>query len=234
MLLCFYLDGLRKDFTMRRKLLIAVLCLFLHTGCYVRTKMQTENRQLPTDFSAPVLVVTVQDKMGFDQAHLSRLERDVHQALTAEGIQAVTLTEAIGRVSAGDLGDRLRNNDYRALLKIVITFWGSKTETLHQPVPPSVDSIQTDRDSSLYQPGSIERSEQPGPTTSYKQVAMNGSLLDLQGERIIWSARLRAGPGLVGRSFLYHSFNRSLQYEDLAKDCFRKLSRKLAAILPKN
>jgi hypothetical protein len=221
---------------MKKKLTVTafILCLLLQSGCYVSTNFAVQSRHLPADFSAPVLVVSLRDKIGLSAEHLAALEQDALKALTDEGINCVSLNEAIGDNEAEDEIQQLTSNDYRALLTIVIAFWGSKTEILPDPVPPSVDSIETDRDSTFYPPGSIERYEKPGPTSSYKEVAMVGSLMDLQTKRLVWSGQVNARPGVVGRSFVYHSFNRSLEHEYLARRCFQKLAGELASVWPKN
>lgn len=219
---------------MKRKLLLAaVICLILQSSCYVSTNLKVKNRYLPADFSAPVLVVTVQEKIGLDPEHLALLEKEALQALTESGIDSVTLYEAVGEGDPDKATKLLLSKDYRALLKIVIDFWGAKTEVLQDPVPPSVDSIQTDRDSSFYPPGAIDAGEEKaGPTSSYKEVVMAGYVTDLQTSRLIWSGRVNSRPAVVGRSFLYHHFNRNLEYDDLAQRCLRKLARELGRIWP--
>jgi hypothetical protein len=61
---------------------------------------------------------------------------------------------------------------------------------------------------------------------------MVGSLVDLPNNQVIWSGRVNAKPAVVGRSFIYHDYNRKLNYEDLANDCLRKLAKELARVLP--
>ncbi len=220
---------------MKKKLAVPpVLLLFLlQSGCYISTNIKTRSHYLPADFSAPVLVVTLQDKIGLGHEQLATLEQDALEALTAKGIKSITLSEAIGDTAAGNEIEQLRSNDYRALLKIVIDFWGSRTEVLRDPVPPTVESIDTDRGSSFHRPTDIDYGEtRPGPTSSYKEVMMVGSLMDLKTNRPVWSGRLNARPGVVGRSFLYHRFNRSLEHDALARRCFRKLAGALAKVWP--
>jgi hypothetical protein len=224
-----------EGYSMKRKLVFAAfLCLFLQSGCYVSTNLKVKNRQLPADFSAPVLVITLQEKTDLGQEYLTVLEQDVLQALTERGINSVTLNQAVGRFEHDSATKLLLQNDYRALLKVVIDSWGSRSEVLPDPVPPSVDSIQTDRGSTFYPPGAIDGGEQqPGPTSSYKEVAMNAYLTDLQTNRIVWSGRVNARPAVVGRSFLYHRFNRNLEYDELAGRCFRKIAKELGRMWPK-
>lgn len=220
---------------MKRKLLMtAAICLLAQSSCYVSTNLKVQNRYLPADFSAPVLVVTLQEKVGLHQDHLALIEQDALEALTESGINSVTLLEAVGEENPDSATKLLLREDYRALLKIVIDFWGSRTEVLQEPVAPSVDSIQTDRDSSFYPPGAIDAGQQKaGPTSSYKEVVMAGYLTDLQTNRLVWSGRANARPAVVGRSFLYHRFNRSLEHDELAKRCLKKIARELGRIWPK-
>ncbi len=220
---------------MKRKLVFAaILCLFLQSGCYVSTNLKVKNRQLPADFSAPVLVITLQEKTNLGQEYLTLLEQGILQALTEKGINSVTLNQAADKSEQDSTTELLLQNDYRALLKIVIDSWGSRSEVLQDPVPPSVESIQTDRDSSFYPPGAIGGGEQqPGPTSSYKEVAMSAYLTDLRTNRIVWSGRVNARPAVVGRSCLYHRFNRNLEYDELAGRCFRKIAKELGHMWPK-
>ncbi len=220
---------------MKRKLVFAAfLCLFLQSGCYVSTNLKVNNRQLPADFSAPVLVITLQEKTELGQEYLTLLEQDVLQALTERGINSVTLNQAVGRFERDSATKLLLQNDYGALLKVVIDSWGSRSEILPDPASPSVESIQTDRGSTFYPPGAIDgRKQQPGPTSSYKEVAMSAYLTDLQTNRIIWSGRVKARPAVVGRSFLYHRFNRNLEYDELARRCFRRIAKELGRMWPK-
>ena len=155
---------------MKRKLVFAaVLFLFLQSGCYVSTNLKVKNRQLPADFSAPVLVITLQEKTNLGQEYLTLLEQDILQALTAEGINTVTLNQAVDKSEQDRATKLLLQNDYRALLKVVIDSWGSRSEVLPDAIPPSVESMQTDRGSTFYPPGAIGGGEeQPGPTSSYK------------------------------------------------------------------
>jgi hypothetical protein len=218
----------------KKRLAAAIVCLLIHASCYVSTEVQVDSRQIPSGFYAPILVVTVQDKVGLDQAHLAELERNAIAIFTSRGISCVSLSDAIGPARSVNPYESLRKKDYRALLEVIIDFWGSKTKILLEPASPSVKSMDTDEGSMIYQPGSIERSEQPSTASSYKQVAMAGSLMDLQTKRVVWTGRAKAGPGLVGRSFIYHRFNRKLDYEELAKHCLRKLAGRLAEVWPKS
>ena len=220
---------------MKRKLVFAaILCLFLQSGCYVSTNLKVKNRQLPADFSAPVLVVTLQEKTNLGQQYLILLEQGILQALTEKGINSVTLDQAVDKSEQGSTTELLLQNDYRALLKVVIDSWGSRSKVMPDPVPPSVDSIQKDRDSSFYPPGAIDRGrEEPGPTSSYKEVAMSAYLTDLRTNRIVWSGRVKARPAVVGRSCLYHRFNRNLEYDELAGRCFRKIAKELGRMWPR-
>ena len=219
---------------MKRKLVMAVfLSLFLQSGCYVSTNLKVKNRHLPADFSAPVLVIALEEKTNLGQGYLTKLEQDFLKVLTEKDINSVTLNEAVDTSKQDSSTKLLLQKDYRAFLKIVIDSWGSRSEVLPDSIPPSVDSIQTDRDSTLYPPGAIDGGEQqPGPTSSYKEVAMSAYLTDLQSNRIVWSGRVSARPAVVGRSCLYHRFNRNLQYDDLAERCFRKIAGELARMWP--
>jgi hypothetical protein len=220
---------------MKRKLVFAaILFLFLHSGCYVSTNLKVKNRQLPADFSAPVLVVTLREKTNLGQEYLTLLEQDVLQAPTEEGINTVTLNQAVDKSEQDRAAKLLLQNDYRALLKVVIDSWGSRSEVLPDAIPPSVESMQTDRGSTFYPPGAIDGGEErPGPTSSYKEVAMSAYLTDLQTNRIVWSGRVNARPAVVGRSCLYHHFNRNLEYDKLAGRCFRKIAGELSRMWPK-
>jgi hypothetical protein len=182
-----------------------------------------------------VLVIAVQDKAGLDRNHLALLEESALQNLSVKGINSVSLQEAVGEDDPDNATKLLLAKEYRALLKIVIDFWGSKSEVLQDPVLTSVGSSDTGPE-----PGSIFRSPTavdhdqsvPGPESSYKEVAMAGYLTDLQSTRLVWSARVNARPAVVGRSCLYHSFNRSLDYEDLANRCLKKIAGELSRIWP--
>jgi hypothetical protein len=219
---------------MKRKLVFAAfLCLFLQSGCYVSTNLKVKNRQLPADFSAPVLVITLQEKTKLGQEYLAVLEQNILQALTEQGINTVTLNQALAGSEQDGTSELLLQNDYRALLKVILDSWGSRSEVLPDQIPPSVESIQTDRDSTFYPPGAIDGGEQQsGPTSSYKEVAMSVYLTDLQTSRIIWSGRVKARPAVVGRSCLYHRFNRNLNYDELAGRCFQKIARELGRMWP--
>ena len=219
---------------MKRKLVFAAfLILFLQSGCYVRTNLKVKNRHLPADFSAPVLVITLQEKTNLGPEYLTLLEQDILQAITEKGINTVTLNQAVDGSEQEGATELLLQNDYRALLKVVIDSWGSRSEVLPDAVPPSVDSIQKDRGSTFYPPGAIDGGQQqPGPTSSYKEVAMSAYLTDLRTNRIVWSGRVNARPAVVGRSCLYHRFNRNLEYDELAGRCFRKIARELGRMWP--
>ena len=221
---------------MRKMLAGVMLCLLLSTGCYVSTSVKVKNRQLPADFSAPVLVVTVEDKTGLGPEHLAVLEEDVLQALTGKGIDSITLNKAVGVDEPESPLQLLLSKDYSALLKVVIDYWGSKSETLQNPVPTSVDSSDTGPEpgSTFREPTSFEAGETvPGPKSSYKEVSMAWHLTDLPPSQRIWSGEVSARPAVVGRSYLYHRFNRNLKYEKLAQRCVNKLAGELARAWPK-
>jgi hypothetical protein len=219
---------------MKRKLVFAAsLILFLQSGCYVSTNLKVKNRHLPADFSAPVLVITLQEKTNLGPEYLTLLEQDILQAITEKGINTVTLKQAVDGSKQEGATELLLQNDYRALLKVVIDSWGSRSEVLPDAIPPSVDSIQKDRGSTFFPPGAIDGGQQqPGPTSSYKEVAMSAYLTDLRTNRIVWSGRVNARPAVVGRSCLYHRFNRNLEYDELAGRCFRKIARELGRMWP--
>jgi hypothetical protein len=221
---------------MKRKLVFAAfLFLFFQSGCYVSTNLKVKNRHLPADFSAPVLVITLQEKANLGQKYLTVLEQNFLQAFTEQGINAVTLKQAVDGSEQDGSTELLRQNDYRALLKVVINSWGSKSKTLQDPVPTSVESSDTGpaSGSTFRPPASIDSGETvPGPESSYKEVAMSAYLSDLRTNRIVWSGRASARPAVVGRSCLYHRFNRNLDYEGLAGRCFRKIAKELGRMWP--
>jgi hypothetical protein len=201
-----------------------LLCLALLSGCYVHTQMESQGGRLPADLSAAVVVVDVRDRVGLTEAQVADLERDAVQILTNRGVPSVSLTEATGGPAPKDPRDLLKRRDYLNLLEIVVTSWGSKVEVLSTSAGPSVGTLQTGPDTTFYKPGSIEEPEYRGPTTSYKEVGMTASLLNLRDDHTLWSAEITSRPVIVGRSCLYHKFNRSLQYEDLARRCFARLA----------
>jgi len=209
---------------MKGTLILLLLCLALLPGCYVHTQMEVQGGRLPADLSAAVLVVDVRDRVGLTEAQVADLEQDAVQTLTRRGVRSVSLAEATGGPPPGNPRDILKRRHYLALLEIAVTSWGSKIEILSTSAAPSVGTLQTGPDTSFYKPGSIEEAEYRGPTTTYKVVGITVSLLNLQDDRTLWSAEIIARPAVIGRSFLYHNFNRGLQYEDLARQCFTRLA----------
>jgi hypothetical protein len=209
---------------MKGTLILLVLCLALLPGCYVHTQMEVQGGRLPADFSAAVLVFDVRDRVGLTEAQVADLEQDAVQTLTRRGVRSVSLAEATGGPPPGNPRDILKRRHYLALLEIAVTSWGSKIEILSTSAGPSVGTLQTGPDTSFYKPGSIEEAEYRGPTTTYKEVGITASLLDLQSDRTLWSVEIIARPAVIGRSCLYHNFNRGLQYEDLARHCFTRLA----------
>jgi len=221
---------------MHKRLSAVMLCLVLAVGCFVSTSVKVHNRQLPTEFSSEALVITLEEDTGLGLEDLAFLEEDVLKALAERGINSIPLSEAVGVDDPDSINELLLKNDYNALLKIVVKAWGSRTETLQDPVPTSVDSSDTGPDpgSTFRPPYAINSNESvPGPESSYKEVSMVWYLTDLDTGRLIWSGLARAKPAVVGRSFLYHRFNRNLEYEELAERCIRKLAAKLASVWPK-
>jgi hypothetical protein len=209
---------------MKGPLILLLLCLALLPGCYVHTQVEAQGGRLPADLSATVVVVDVRDSVGLTEDQVADLERDAVQTLTSRGVPSVSVAEATGAPAPKDPRDLLKRRDYLTLLDIVVTSWGSKVEVLSTSTGPSVGTLQTGPDTTFYRPGSIEESEYRGPTTTYKEVGMTASLLDLRDDRTLWSAEITSRPVVAGRSCLYHNFNRSLQYEDLARRCFTRLA----------
>ena len=221
---------------MLKRLAAVIACLLMAAGCYVSTNVKVKNRQLPADFSAPVLVVTLEERANLGPEHLAFLEEDVLRALNGKGIDSITLNKAVGVEEPAYAIQSLLSEDYNALLKVVIGFWGSRSETLEDPVQTSVETSDTGPDPGSIFPDipNVERGETvPGPDSSFKQVSMVWYLTDLRSSRLIWSGQVSARPAVVGRSFLYHRFNRNLQYEELAQRCIQKLAGKLASAWPK-
>ena len=209
---------------MKGTMILLLLCLALLPGCYVHTEMEVQGGRVPDDFSAAVLVVDVRDRVGLSEAQVADLEQDAVQTLTSRGVRSVSFAEAAGGPAPGNPKDLLKRRAYPALLEITVTSWGSKIQILSTSAGPSVGTLQTGPDTSFYKPGSIEEAEYRGPTTTYKEVGITASLLDLQGDHTLWSVEIIARPAVIGRSFLYHNFNRGLQYEDLARHCFTRLA----------
>jgi hypothetical protein len=215
------------------RIALGILCLLLHTGCYVSTHLEVESDQIPPSFYAPVLVVTLQESVGLHEERLIELEQDALRTLASKGIPSASLRETVDDADTESAIKLLLAKDYRAVFRIVIEFWGSKTKILQDPVPTSVDSVSDDRSSTFRPPTAHDYGETvSGPTTSYKEVAMSGSVMDLQANRLIWAGRVRASPALAGRSFFYHSFDRKLTHEELAERCFRKLAQAIARDWP--
>lgn len=214
---------------MKVRALSLLVGLLLLPGCYVLTQVEVQGGVVPPDFSTQTLVVAVRDRVWLTESQAAELEQNAVQTLTARGIPSISLNEVTG-AQPGEARALLKRRDYRALLEIVVTSWGSKPETLSTSAGPSVGTLETDPDTSFFKPGSIEQSEYSGPTTSYKEVGLKASLLDLQGDRVLWSGECTARPAVVGRSFLYHRFNRNLRYEELAQDCLGRLARELPRI----
>jgi len=209
---------------MKETPILMLLCLALLPGCYVHTQIEMQGGQLPADLSTAVLVVDVRDRVGLTEAQVADLERDAVEALIRQGVPSVSLPEATGGPAPANSRELLKGREYPALLEIAVTSWGSKIETLSTSAGPSVGTLQSGPDTSFYRPGSIEESEYRGPTTTYKEVAITASLLDLREDRTLWSAEVSSRPVVAGRSCLYHNFNRGLQYEDLARRCFTRLA----------
>ena len=231
-----FLDGNWRGAVMKKRFALVILSLLLAAGCYVSTSVKVKNRHLPANFTASVLVVTFEDKTGMDPEHLTVLEEEVLQALTGKGIDSITLKKAAGVEGPENEVEMLLSKEYSALLKVVIEFWGSKSETLQDPMPTSVDRSDSGpaSGSTFHSPTDIDHGETtPGPESSYKEVSMTWYLTDLYTSHLIWSGQVSAKPGVVGRSFLYHHFNRNLQYEELAQRCVRKLAGELAHAWPK-
>ena len=222
---------------MRTRFFATIVCMFLSAGCYVSTSVDADKSHVPAGFSAPVLVVALQDTVGLQKGLVAELEQDALDALSERGIESITLYEAVGDDFNLDAIEKLRTKDYRALLKIVVDYWGSKTEILQDHVPPSVgdDESGPDAGSTFRPPTAIDYGKTvPGPASDYKEVAMAGFLTDLRTNRLVWSGRLDAKPAVVGRSFIYRKFNRDIKHEDLARQCFKKLAKELEHILPKD
>jgi hypothetical protein len=227
------LGALREGHNMKNSLTLVALFLLLQTGCFARTQLETESRHVPADFKTQVLVVTVEDKVGLDKGILIELEQNALEALSKRDLKSVTLYEATGKTDPSTASELLRQKDYRALLIIVVENWGSKSETLQDPVPTTVGGPVDDQSSDFRPPTAFDYGEtRPGSSSSYKEVAMVGSLVDLPNNQVIWSGRVNAKPAVVGRSFIYHDYNRKLNYEDLANDCLRKLAKELSRVLP--
>lgn len=221
---------------MPKRLAAVMVCLLMATGCYVSTSVKVKNRQLPADFSAPVLVVTLEERADLGPEHLAIIEEDVLQALNGKGIDSITLNKAVGVEEPVSAIQLLLSKDYSALLKVVIKFWGSKSQTLEDPVQTSVETSDTGPDPGSMFPNipNIDRDKTvPGPDSNFKEVSMGWYLTDLRTSRVIWSGQVSARPAVVGRSFLYHRFNRNLKYEELAQSCVSKLAGKLASAWPK-
>ena len=222
---------------MRSTHLVTILCLFLLAGCYVSTSLEADKKYLPANFSAPVLVITVEDKVGLYEAHIVKLEQDALEAFTDRGIECITLSEAIGEANSDMADELLKEKDYKALLTIVILSWGSRSQILRDPVPTHVGRTDTGPESgSLFRPpGDIDAGKTvPGPEASFKQVEMTGAVMDLQNNRLVWSGRVDARPAVVGRSIVYKRFNRNIKLDELANRCFNKLARALARVWPEN
>lgn len=215
---------------MKARVALVSLCLLLLAGCYVRTKLQVQSSRIPSEFSSKVLVVAIRDRVGLEEPQLYEVEREAVEILSAQGIPATGVSEAVGAVSMERIREELKRQGYLSLLEIAVTSWGSVTGTVPDLPPASVETRETDRGSTLLGPGAVEESSYPGAETSYKEVAMTASLVDLETGRVMWSVRVNSRPALVGRSYLYHRFNRSLKYEDLAKSCLRKLAARLPPI----
>jgi hypothetical protein len=219
----------------RVQVLVVLATLSFLSGCYVNTSVKVQNRQLPADFSAPVLVVTVQDKAGVVGSDLALLEENALQNLSDKGINCISLRDAVGEEDLNRATKLLIEEEYRALLTIVIDFWGSKTELVQDPVLTSVGSSDTGPEpgSIFIPPGSLNSDESVhGQESDYKEVSMVGYLTDLQSSRSVWSARVNARPAVVGRSCLYHRFNRGLKYDEMANRCLKKIAGELGRIWP--
>ena len=76
---------------MKNRFVATLLCMFLSAGCYVSTSFEADRSQLPANFSAPVLVVTLQDTVGLHKGLLAELEQDALAALSERDIRSSRL-----------------------------------------------------------------------------------------------------------------------------------------------
>ncbi|MBW1979803.1 MAG: hypothetical protein JRJ12_01150 [Deltaproteobacteria bacterium] len=213
--------------SVRAKAALLSFCLLILFGCYVRTELRSSQQKIPPVITEGILVVAADpsNKLRGDQ-RLS-LEKKAVAALQSEGIDCVGLSDVSNFAASADIKENLKQRGYQALLQIAVSFMGARDEIILNPATPSVDSIDNNRDSLFFKPGSIEQSNYPGSMSTFKEVEVTASLLDLSNGARVWQAQANSRPGLVGRSFLYHSFNRSLNYEDLLQRCIEKIAASL-------
>ncbi len=201
---------------------LVVLCLLI-AGCYLHTPVETRGAQYLPKKDYHTIGVIFKDITGKAKNHMDALKVVLYSELEARGfvVRFLDNVSSIDEIMKNPqvLGDKIPD----LVLEVDIVKYGEESQLVETPATSTImsSSASQGQDHIIAQPWDKDSSEYC--ESEFKTVIMHASLVDVLMRNRIWTARAEAKPRVVGCSFLYKSYNKSLNLLNMAKKTLKEL-----------
>ncbi len=218
-----------KERKMKRIFSFTIALIFVSLmviGCYLHTPVETRGAQYLPKKDYHSIGVIFKDITGKARNHMDALKVVLYRELESRGFVVKFLDNVSGideiMKNPEVLGDKIPD----LVLEVDIVKYGEESQLVETPATSTImsSSASQGQDHIIAQPWDKDSSAYC--ESEFKTVIMQASLVDVLMRNRIWSARAEAKPRVVGCSFLYKSYNKSLNLLKMAKKTLRELMSK--------
>ncbi len=201
---------------------LVVVCLWI-TGCYLHTPVETRGAQYLPKKDYHSIGVIFKDITGKARNHMSDLKVILYNELESRGFVVRFLDNVKDINEIMQNPELLGNKIPDLVLEVDIVKYGEESQLVETPATSTImsSSASQGQDHIIAQPWDKDSSSYC--ESEFKTVVMKAALVDVLMRNEIWSAEAEAKPRVVGCSFLYKSYNRSLNLLNMAKKTLREL-----------
>lgn len=214
---------------MKRTLFLAVLLIafcLLVSGCYLHTPVETRGAEYLPKKEYHTIGVIFKDITGKARNHMEPLRVQLYKDLEARGfvVKFLDNVKSINEIMQNPRATGQKIPDL--VLEVDIVKYGQESQLVETPATSTImsSSASQGQDHIIAQPWDKDSSAYC--ESEFKTVVMRANLVDIRMRNQIWSAQAEAKPRVVGCSFLYKSYNRSLRLLEMAKKTLRELMSK--------
>ena len=204
---------------------LIIACL-LFAGCYLHTPVETRGAQYLPKKDYHTIGIIFKDITGKAKSHMDALKVVLYKDLEARGFVVKFLDNVQSIQQIMDDPSVLGNGIPDLVLEVDIVKYGQESQLVETPATSTImsSSASQGQDHIIAQPWDKDSSSYC--ESEFKTVIMRARLVDVLMRNQIWSAQAAAKPRVVGCSFLYKSYNKSLSLLDMAKKTLKELMSK--------
>jgi len=204
---------------------LVIICLFF-TGCYLHTPVESRGAQYLPKKEYHTIGVIFKDITGKAKNHMEALKVVLYSELESRGFVVRFLDNVKSIREVLDKPEVVGDGIPDLVLEVDILRYGEESQLVETPATSTImsSSASQGQDHIIAQPWDKDSSSYC--ESEYKTVVMRAVLVDVLMRNQMWSAHAEAKPRVVGCSFLYKSYNRSLSLLDMGKKTLRELMGK--------